>query len=334
MVRRILIIGFGSIGRRHFSVVRSLYPDAEVAVLSQQNPVALKADGVERVFDDIEKAVKFKPELAVIANPATGHIDAGLRLAEEGIHMLIEKPLSHNLDRVPEFLELCEEKNIVVLVGYNLRYLESLKKFRSLIHAGEIGRVYSFRAEVGQYLPSWRPNSDYRDTVSAKKEFGGGVLLELSHEIDYLRWVFGEATVLSSTLSKQSSLEINVEDTALLSLRLQSDDNSSVIGSLNMDFIRQDTTRSCIAIGEKGSLAWNAIEGTISVLRAGEKTEELLHRPSGIGEDSYKAEWKHFTDCIFNANKPLVSGRDAYAVLEVIESARRINTIGADLFNN
>ena len=78
------------------------------------------------------------------------------------------------------------------MTAYNLRFLPSLQAYRERIQFGVIGKVLSVRCEIGQYLPSWRPGSDYRQAVSASRALGGGALLELSHEIDYLRWIFGE----------------------------------------------------------------------------------------------------------------------------------------------
>ena len=111
----------------------------------------------------------------------------------------------------------------------------------------------SVRCEISHYLPSWRPECDYRQGVSGRGELSGGALLELSHEIDYLRWIFGEAVWVNATLSRQSRLEIDVEDTAHLVIGFAPDNGGrQLIASVNMDFIRHDNTRLCIAIGEKG----------------------------------------------------------------------------------
>ena len=88
-----------------------------------------------------------------------------------------------------------------------LRFLETLQCFRAEMAAGRIGAVHAVRCEIGQYLPAWRPDADYRTTVSAQKALGGGVLLELSHELDLLRWVFGEVDWLSAWIGRQSALE-------------------------------------------------------------------------------------------------------------------------------
>jgi predicted dehydrogenase len=106
------------------------------------------------------------------------------------------------------------------MVGYNLRFMKSLKKFREILKKNTIGKILSIRSEVGSYLPSWRPDSDYKKSVSAIKKLGGGVLLELSHDIDYLVWLFGNVKWVSSTIHRQSNLKIDTEDTAHITLCL------------------------------------------------------------------------------------------------------------------
>ena len=91
-----------------------------------------------------------------------------------------------------KLVRMCNSKKSILMVGYNLRHMKSLSKFREILKKKIIGKILSVRSEVGQYLPSWRINSDYKKSVSAREELGGGVLLELSHDIDYLVWLFGK----------------------------------------------------------------------------------------------------------------------------------------------
>jgi predicted dehydrogenase len=251
-------------------------------------------------------------------------------LARAGVHLLVEKPISNATCGVAELIEECRVRGLTLMIGYNLRFLPSLMRFRELVEEGRVGRVLSARAEVGQFLPSWRPGSDYRQTVSARAELGGGVLLELSHEIDYLRWLFGEVEWVSAVGRRQSALEIDVEDTAHLVLGFSGETKvPRVIAALSMDFIRHDTTRCCTAIGETGSLRWNAIAGTVEVLEQGADAWRTLLAHPHQRDESYLAEWRHFLECITAGSASLVSGNDALAVLRVIEAARLSSRTGA-----
>lgn len=328
LINRILIVGLGSIGKRHLRLARELLPNADIRVLRHQecDSIPEHANGC---FSVLEQAIDFAPQLAVIASPATFHLSAAQPLAQAGVHLLIEKPLSASLDGVPQLLEICREQGTVLLTGYNLRFLPSLQRFRDLLNVNVIGRVLSVRCEIGQYLPSWRPDTDYRQGVSARQELGGGALLEISHELDYLRWIFGEIDWVKGTLSRQSDLEIDVEDSAHLILGfVPATDGHRLIGSVNMDFVRHDTTRLCTAIGAKGSLRWNGLTGAIEQFEAGAKEWREIFHHQHQRDDSYLAEWQHLLSCISEQIPPLITGEDGLKVLQIIDAARQASDSG------
>ena len=321
-IKRVLIVGYGSIGQRHIRLARGLLPDADIRVLRHQ-PNCESPELSNGIYSNIDEAINFAPQIAVIANPTSHHVPIAQALIERGVHLLIEKPVSNELVGITKLLQTQKVQKTVILVGYNLRYLPSLQHFRALLGAGIVGKVISVRCESGQYLPSWRPGSDYRHGVSANRELGGGVLLELSHEIDYLRWIFGEVSWVRATLSHQSSLELDVEDTVHMIIGFSSlYESNQLIGSLNLDFIRHDTTRLCTAIGEYGSLRWDGVTGQVMLCREDENVWKELLRCQHHRDDSYLAEWKNFLDCVIENGTPLITGEDGLKVLEIIEAAR------------
>lgn len=323
MINRVLIVGLGSIGKRHLRLARKLLPSADIRILRHQssNDIPEFANGC---FFSIEDALAFLPHIAVIASPAPFHVATAQTLAAAGVHLLIEKPLSTSPDGVTQLLKTCKDQRAVLLTGYNLRFLPSLQRFRQLLSESVIGKVLSVRCEIGQYLPSWRPDSDYRQGVTANKALGGGVLLELSHEIDYLRWIFGEVEWVMSSLSQQSGLEIDVEDSAHLILGFAPQaERGQIIGTLNLDFIRHDTTRTCVVICEKGSLRWDGLTGQVMIYRAGGKAWSELFRYQHQRDDSYQSQWQHFLACVSKSTAPLISGEDGLSVIRIIEAARR-----------
>jgi len=331
LINRVLVVGLGSIGQRHLRLARELLPHADIRVLRhrecESNPEY--ADGC---FSHLEQALDFAPQVAVIASPATFHLDMARSLAQAGVHLLVEKPLASLLDGIPLLLESCRAQGLVLLTGYNLRFLASLQCFRTQLKEKRIGRVLSVRCEIGQYLPSWRPDADYRQGVSARRELGGGALLELSHELDYLRWIFGEVDWVKATLSRQSDLEIDVEDTAHLILGfVPNDDGHRLVGTLNMDFIRHDAVRLCVAIGKDGSLRWNGLTGVVEYLEAGSKEWREIFRHQNQRDESYRAEWQHFLACVKEQSAPLVSGEDGLRVMQIIEAARQASESGGQV---
>ena len=328
MIERVLIVGFGSIGKRHLRLARDLLPKADIRILRHQVDFTVPelANGC---FSTLDEALAFAPRIAVIASPASFHMVSAQPLAEAGVHLLVEKPLAANVEGVQALLDSSSAHTTTVLTGYNLRFLQSLQHFRQLLHEGAIGKVLSVRCEIGQYLPTWRPDTDYQRSVSAQRKLGGGALLELSHEIDYLRWIFGEVAWVNASLSQQSDLKIDVEDTAHLILGFAPEGGRHLIAMVNLDFIRHDTTRICTAIGEKGSLRWNGLTGAIELFEAGAEGWRELFRHQHQRDDSYLAEWQHFLKCVNNEAIPLVNGEDGLKVLHIIEAARQASKSGS-----
>lgn len=322
-ISRILIVGYGSIGKRHLRLARRIFPDADIRVFRHSANREIP-DFSNGCFFKAEEAIDFRPEIAVIANPAPFHIAIAQSLACCGSNLLIEKPLSDKLDDISQLIRSCSENNTVLLVGYNLRFLNSLQHYRTLLNSEVIGKIFSVRCEAGQYLPAWREGVDYRKTASAKRELGGGALLELSHELDYLRWIYGDIEWVKATLSKQGLLEVNVEDTAHLTLGFTAKcGQPQLVCTLNLDFLRHDRTRLCVAIGENGSLSWNGLTGDVRIYESGAKEWRLIYECSQHGDESYMAEWMHLIDCIEHGVPPLISGQDGYSVLKVIDAARK-----------
>jgi len=280
-------------------------------------------DLADRVISSLDEAIAFKPEIAVIATPAPFHMEAAVLLAEVGCHLLIEKPLASQVLGVADLLGRIRSAGRVCQVGYNLRFLPSLVEFRKRIQQGDIGRVLSARCDIGQYLPDWRPGADYRQGVSAQYELGGGVLLELSHELDYLSWILGPVNWVSGWLGQLSDLDIDVEDSAFLTLGyspLMAD--REIVASVALDFVRRDMTRTCLVIGSEGSLRWNALNGTVERYPANASDWEPVFSKTQSRDESYRDQFQSFLACVKSGASPLVDGEDGLATLRIIEAAR------------
>lgn len=325
MTERILIVGHGSIGQRHLRIVRESLPHANLAVLLRSG--AKEVEGVT-CFTSMDQALAFKPLAAIIANPAPFHIDSALALARNGCHLLVEKPISTATEQVHSLLQVVREQGIVLQVGYNLRFLPSLRDFRRQVQSGRVGRILSVRCEVGQHLETWRPGNDYRIGVSARRELGGGVLLELSHELDYLRWIFGEAEWVSAWIGQQGALDIDVEDTAHLLLGMAESTGGDVVPvgpvvSLALDFLRRDMTRRCIAIGEYGSLIWDALTGTVELRSDAKPSGQFLFEHKPPRDYTYREQWLSFLGSVDKKESPLIDGYAGLAVIDLVERARQ-----------
>ena len=326
-LKNILIVGLGSIGLRHLRIARELFPESRIAILRHKENNEIP-EGADEVFFNLSHAIKFQPEIAIICSPASTHVEISRFLVKQGVHILIEKPISNEQKGLKELNYEAVKNNCVLTIGYNLRFLPSLNKFKKLIDENLIGDIYSIRSEVGQYLPNWR-DTDYRKTVSAQKSLGGGVLLELSHELDYLRWIFGDVESVQAQLSKQSKLEIDVEDTAHIILKFkQKENNTNLVASLSLDFIRHDKVRSCHVMGEKASLKWNGLTGDIDLFKSNNSEWENIHSYEIDQDESYKGEWLHFIECINKRKSPDILFQDGIKVLDIIDSINKASSSG------
>ena len=326
-LKNILIVGLGSIGLRHLRIAREIFPESRIAILRHQETKEIPKDA-NKVFYTLSDAIQFKPQIAIICTPASIHIEISMALVQEGVHVLIEKPISNKKEGLEELNNEAVKNNCVLMVGYNLRFLSSLNKFKNLIDNNFIGDLYSVRSEAGQYLPSWR-DKDYRKTVSAKKSLGGGVLLELSHELDYLRWIFGDIEFVQAQLSRQSTLDIDVEDTVHTILTFKKNyKNINLIGSLSLDFIRHDKVRICHVIGDKGSLRWNGLTGDIDLFELNSTGWKNIYKDKVNLDQSYKEEWLHFIECINKKEYSKISFQDGIEVLNIIDSIKKASSSG------
>lgn len=330
---RFLVVGLGSIGRRHLANLRILYPAAEILACRHGEGCSKsslwKSLGADDCCATIEAALAARPDVAVLATPAPMHLSVAFPLAAAGVHLFIEKPLSDRERGVGGFVSLCLQQDIAVHVGYNLRYTPALKNFRELLQTEEVGEILSVRAEVGQYLPEWRPLEDYRHGVSAKKATGGGILLELSHEIDYLLWLFGPIRSVQAIAGKMSDLEIDVEDTAHMLMQFCIGDRC-VLGSLSMDCVRRDQVRNCTVVGSEGTLRWDGIRGTVECFKPTNGDWRTVFADDGDRNFSYIDELRYFTETISQQDwQPAdVAIRDAWNVLHLIEAIRESTLTG------
>jgi predicted dehydrogenase len=319
MISRALVAGLGSIGQRHLRLLRAALPDADIRVLRHSgcDGAIEHADGC---FSRLEDAQGFAPELAVIASPAPFHVATARALAEAGAHLLVEKPVSDGTAGVAELIALCADRGLVCQVGYNLRFLDTLQAFRAELAAGRIGAVQAVRCEIGQYLPGWRPGADYRTTVSAQRALGGGVILELSHELDMLRWIFGEVDWLSAWTGQQGALEIDVEDCVMIQMGF----TGGPVAQLGMDFLRRDTTRTCTAIGETGSLRWDAVAGRVDHFDPGQGAWVEVTQVTPDRDACYRAQIAALLAAVAGRQGNIAAqGADGLAVMHLVEAVRR-----------
>lgn len=318
---RFLIVSLGSIGKRHLRNLRRLRPESRIAALRRSPPVdANDATGCDEILHSFEDLRSFMPDAAIIANPAPFHVDVAARLLAMGVPVLVEKPLSDRIEGTDGLVRLASSKGIPAMVGYNLRFDPAVRHVHSMLVRQEVGEVFLARASVGQYLPDWRPEQDYRRSVSASRALGGGPLLELSHELDLLYWFFGMPDAVFCRGGKYSALEIEVEDAVELILEYV---EPKRLVSVGLNFLQRGPKRTCTVIGSRGTLTWDGVDRRVSLERPGTGTAETdVVSFAGVDRNEmYIAELEHFLTCVETGATPTISIRDGLAVLAIVEAA-------------
>ena len=328
MAKKVLITGSGSAATRHAKLASSIYPDAEIAVW-RRSPS--KADDPDRFFEVFNQAqaLDFGPDIAIVASPATFHLDQAKILVEKGVPVLIEKPLSVSSDGVVELFDAALAACVFVQVGYNLRFSEGLGHLKDLVDSEQLGELERVEISVDQYLPDWRPGVDYKATASAQKSMGGGALLELSHEIDYAIRLFGSFSITHAALEKVSELDIDVEDTVEVTGNLSGRYGGQPSMSIHLGMANRPTARYCAVFGTEGSAKWDGISGT---LVTSSPLDELGQVVFSGPEDIKKTYEKQLSAFIRDSESPFSLERHnstKFHELQVLGTLDEIRGLGA-----
>jgi len=315
----VLVAGCGSIGRRHLKNLRELGvrqlgvcdPDAE-----RSAPV-VKELGVAAFLDLGDALRAQKPDAVFVCTPPVQHVALAMQALAAGVHVFIEKPLSHDWQGVEELLQAATQRGRTVQVGYNLRFHPGPQKLKEMVEGGRLGRILWAYAEAGQYLPDWRPWQDYRQSYTARRALGGGILLDGSHELDYLTWLLGTPMEVMCMAGRVGALEVDVEDCADLLLRFPGGAQAQV----HLDFVQRGYARTCKVVGERGTACWDFTGREVRVFSAESNGWESFaydFEPN----DMYVAEIEHFFECISSGQSPAVGLCQAADTLKLVLAAK------------
>ena len=317
---RFLIAGFGSIGRRHFRNLQMLGENDLVFYRSHRSTLPTDELRDFPVETDLRAALAHRPDAVIIANPTALHLDVAIPAAEQGCHLLIEKPISHSMERVDELLQAVKRSGSRVLVGFQFRFHPTLRRVHRWLEEGAIGRVVHVRAHWGEYLPHWHPWEDYRRSYSARADLGGGVVLTLCHPFDYLRWLVGEIESLWASTATLGDLELSVEDTANIELHF----SNGALGQVHLDYLQRPPNHHLEIIGTEGMIRWDNTYGTCRVYRAATDVWESYTPPLGFERnDLFLDEMRHFRRVVASEEAPLCTLEDGIRALAVALAVHR-----------
>ncbi len=315
-----LFAGVGSIGSRHLKHLLELVPDATISVLhSRKRELAeIEKRANAKVFYHIEEALAPVPDAVFICNPTGMHMPIALAAAKAGCALFIEKPISATEEGIDELMNICKEKRLTTFVAYCLRFHPDIQKIKEMLNSGRIGRPISASLFCGSYLPAWNKNRAYQNDFRTRTTDGGGVLLDLSHEIDYARLLFGEPAVITALTAKISDLRMDAEDCADLLLRFTQGPQVSI----HLNYFQKPPRRGCEIRGTEGTLIWNFQDATITIDRADEQ-ERIDCVPIRDGKDMYKEELAHFLSCLREDKSTSIPLEEGAKTLQIILEAKQ-----------
>ncbi len=328
---KITVLGAGSIGKRHLKTLVNLDHDLEgikeVRAFdldeTRRNQAGEEFSGVT-ICDTLKESVE-GVDLVLICVPTSYHISVYNEINQYGpFHLFIEKPLSHTLEGCDNLIFNQKRSNKYTMLGYVMRLHPVLLKAKEYIEAGKVGNVLSVRAESGFYLPFWHPWEDYRDFYMSWKVGGGGALLDTSHEIDYLTWMFGKIKYAQGYSLTISDLDITSDDYTSCIFEFE----NGVMGELHLDLLQPDESRYLKVVGSKGVLIADLMKKIIK-FNTIDDTKWIEEKIDVNSDEMYKKEILNVLSCINGKENQAVDVSEAEHVMQVIEAMRKSSSLGS-----
>ena len=270
-----------------------------------------------KYFYDEEEAFAWKPNLMIVSNPTSLHLEYLLKAIDYNIDAFIEKPVVSSYKEIKKVADKIKGRKNEIYVGFNLRFHPLVREVSKIIRSNRYGRVLKADLYVGEYLPSWHPYEDYRVSYAAKKELGGGVLRTLSHEIDLGQYWFGEYHKVFSRISKISSLDIDVDDNTDIIAEMK---NGTLL-RINMDYLNPVLDRKGRIFFERGLLDYNFTNMAVTFTDYENKEELLLKIDNYDSNTEYRCQMEEFVNKCNGEICTLEEGINVIRIIDICEES-------------
>jgi len=310
---RFLIAGYGSIGRRHLNNLLALGERDVLLYRTHQSTLAVDEINDIPVETSMEAALAHKPDALIVANPTALHLDVAIPAAEAGCSILMEKPISHQMDGIDHLQQALKNGGGRFVTGFQFRFNPGLRQIENWLNEKKIGTVVSAHVCWGEYLPGWHPWEDYRVSYSSRTDLGGGVVNTLSHPLDYLRWLLGDIDSICAATSNVG-LQLEVEDTADIELRF----TSGALGNVHLDYLQRPGEHTLKIVGSEGTVLWDNATTTAKLYCATTGSWEEVPPPPGFERNAmFLDEMRHFISVAKKETEPLCNLEDGITALRM-----------------
>lgn len=318
---KFFVIGCGSIGQRHIKNLKKLGVK-DIEIFDSDKKLALDI-GRKFKVKTIKNLEFNSANCTLICTPPSSHTELAIKALKNNSHVFIEKPLSNNLENIKKISKIANENSLQVFVGYMFRFDKGLQAIKKLLKSKKIGKVISYDAYEGWYLPNWRPWQDYRKSYTGSEKLGGGIILDSSHELNYLQWLAGNVSEVFCYDKKIPSLGVKSEGLAEILLKFK----SKTIGHIHLDFINPNYSRRCEIIGDEGSIKWDFDKKTFQIKMNNQK-KSIVKKYGNDTNEMYVEELKHVIDCINKQSKNLINLESAKNTLMISLNIKKSAKLG------
>lgn len=288
---RVVVVGFGSIGKRHVNNLLNL-GIADIILL--RNRSSGNDLGLSEIFQ-IEDIKKLSPDFVIVSNPTYLHFKTLCFLLQNQFNVLCEKPVVSKKEDWVELRKLLSNYQAVSRVTYNLRYHPCIEKIKDILESHILGRINYARFFVGQYLPDWRPNSNHLLSYSAHKDMGGGVALDLIHEIDIAEYLVGKPNGEVQFLAcKISDVTIDSHDIAEIVYKTKENE----IVNIHLDYLYRGYSRNFLISGSEMNAYCDLLKNEVTVLDSNNAIVDYFNFPNFKRNDMYKDLIKDFISVV------------------------------------
>lgn len=321
----ILIVGSGSVGRRHARNFAALGCQISCIDLRADRRAELANEtSIVDGFPDLQVALTVGGfDGVVVGTPTVCHPENTIAALEAGLPVLLEKPVAKSAVEAQQVLEVERRTGIPVLLGYTWRWWPPLARVRNLLLSGRIGMLRHVQFHMSVHLADWHPWEPYQEFFMANAAQGGGALLDESHWIDLMLWLFGMPKQLVGQVEKISDLYIDTDDT--VDARISYLNGLRV--TLHLDLYGRPHEKFIRFIGEKGTLMWSAEPNRIAIgMEAGQiwSEETYTHERN----EMFMAEAREFIDIVATRTLPSCTLKEGFEVMKLIEAIRTSNAEG------
>lgn len=324
----ILILGCGSIGKRHIKNLIKIGCNPKKITgldprIDRLNQV--KKLGISTTSSSLKKLLKKEKFFAsIVCSPTNFHIKQGILLAKNNIHILMEKPLCNNLQGSKKLEKILKKNKVFFMIAYIFRFNPMIEKVKNLIKRKSIGKVLYVRGEFSEYLPDWHPWENYRNFYMAKKSMGGGSILDQSHLFDIMHFIFGDFKEVIGFNSKISNLQVKADDVSEMILKFK----SGLIASLHTDMFGRKHRKDFEIKGINGNISCDFYKQEVTFYNSKNKKTKIFKNFFNDPNSIYIKELKHFFSCINKKTKSIATFDDSVKTMKLILATCKSSKLG------